>query len=108
MIEDDIEQLRQDIALALESDDQFEIERILSDVSPADTAMLLDSMPAQLRDALWPLVQPEELGEVLLETQDDVSDARLRDLEPAEITAIIEAMSDVAGDENAVEFVASG
>ena len=95
MIEDDIEQLRQDIALALESDDQFEIERILSDVSPADTAMLLDSMPAQLRDALWPLVQPEELGEVLLETQDDVSDARLRDLEPAEITAIIEAMSDV-------------
>ena len=95
MVEDDIEQMRQGIALALESDDSAEIARILSDLNQAEIATLLDSMPVQQRDAVWPLIQPDDLGEVLLETQDFVSDAKLKQLEPEEIAAIVEGMSDV-------------
>ena len=95
MVEDDIEQLRLDISLALETDDRLEIAKTLSAISVAETAMLLDSMPAQQRDTLWPLIDPSQLGAILLETQDDVSDARLKALEPEEIAAAVEALADV-------------
>jgi len=95
MIEDDIEQLRQDLGVALEADDSGEISKILSTVSVADTAMLLDSLPAQQRDSIWPLIPPGDLGAVLLETQDEISDARLKLLEAEEIAAIVETLADV-------------
>ena len=47
-------------------------------IDAADLALLLDSLPSAQRDSVWPLVRPEDLGPVLLEVQDDVSDARLR------------------------------
>jgi len=95
MVEDDIELLRLDIADALESEDGLEIAKILSGINIAETAMLLDSMPTQQRDAIWPLIEPADLGAILLEIQDDVSDARLKVLEPEEITAIVESLADV-------------
>ena len=95
MVEDDIELLRLDIADALEADDGLEISKILSAINIAETAMLLDSMPTQQRDAIWPLIEPADLGAILLEIQDDVSDARLKVLEPEEITAIVESLADV-------------
>ena len=95
MVEDDIELLRQEISVALEADDRLEISTILSGINIAKTAMLLDSMPTQQRDAIWPLIEPANLGAILLEIQDDVSDARLKALEPEEITAIVESLADV-------------
>jgi magnesium transporter len=95
MIEDDIEQLRQDVSVALEADDSVEISKILSTISVAETAMLLDSLPAQQRDSVWPLIEPVDLGAVLLETQDDISDARLKLLDAEEIAAIVETLPDV-------------
>ena len=95
MVEDDIELLRQEISVALEADDRLEISTILSGINIAKTAMLLDSMPTQQRDAIWPLIEPADLGAILLEIQDDVSDARLKALEPEEITAIVESLADV-------------
>ena len=95
MVEDDIELLRLDIADALEADDGLEISKILSGINIAETALLLDSMPTQQRDAIWPLIEPANLGAILLEIQDDVSDARLKALEPEEITAIVESLADV-------------
>lgn len=41
------------------------------------------------------MIDPADMGEVLLETQDDVSDAKLQQLEPEEIAAIVEIMPDV-------------
>ncbi|MGD2171880.1 MAG: magnesium transporter [Gammaproteobacteria bacterium] len=95
MVEDDIEQLRQDISLALDAEDEAELSRLLAGIGVAETARLLDSLPSQQRDSIWPLLAPEELGAVLLETQDDVSDARLKQLDPEEIAAIVETMPDV-------------
>ncbi len=95
MAEEETEQLRQDISLALDQADTPEINKILSDLSAAEIALLLDSLPSQQRETLWPLIEPGEIGAVLLETQDDVSDARLKNLEPEEIAAIVETMADV-------------
>jgi magnesium transporter len=95
MVEDDIEQLRQDVSVALEADDSVQISKILGTISVAETALLLDSLPAQQRDSVWPLIEPVDLGAVLLETQDDISDARLKLLDAEEIAAIVETLPDV-------------
>ena len=95
MIEEDIEQLRQEVSVALESGDSVEISKSLSSVNVAEIALLLDSLPAQQRDSIWSLIEPGDLGPVLLETQDDISDAKLKELEPEEIAAIVETLPDV-------------
>jgi magnesium transporter len=95
MIEEDIEQLRQEVSVALDTDDNVEILKLLSSVNVAEIALLLDSLPAQQRDSIWPLIEPSDLGAVLLETQDDISDAKLKELDPEEIAAIVETLPDV-------------
>ena len=95
MVEDDIEQLRQNISIALDTEDQVEISKILSGVSIADIANLLDSCPSPQRDLIWPLIEPAELGAVLLETNEEVRDARLNELESEEIASIIDTLPDV-------------
>ena len=95
MIEVDIEQLRQDVSVALESGDSVEISKLLSSINVAEIALLLDSLPAQQRDSIWPLIEPVDLGAVLLETQDDISDAKLKQLDPEEIASIVETLPDV-------------
>ena len=92
MVEDDIEQLRLDVSLALDTDDNVEISKILSSISVAEVALLLDSLPTQQRDSIWPLIEPGDMGAILLETQDDVSDAKLKELEVEEIAAIVETL----------------
>ncbi len=95
MVEEDIEQLRQDISVALDAEDTVEISKLLAGIDVAEIAMLLDSLPSQQRDSIWPLIEHDDLGSVLLEVQDDVSDAKLRELEAEEIAAIVETMPDV-------------
>lgn len=95
MIEEDIEQLRQEVSVALETGDSVEILKLLSSVNIAEIALLLDSLPAQQRDSIWPLIEPHDLGPVLLETQDDISNAKLKELDPEEIAAIVETLPDV-------------
>jgi magnesium transporter len=94
-MDDDFEHLRQEISVALDVEDPVEISKILSTLSIAETASLLDSLPSHQRDSIWPLIEVNELGAVLLETQDEVSDAYLRGLETAEIAAIIDTLTDV-------------
>ena len=95
MIEDDIEQLRQDISLALEADDSDAISKILGNANIAQTSILLDSLPSQQRDQIWPQIDPNFLGAVLLETGDEVRDKKLKELSSVEISNIIETLPDV-------------
>ncbi len=95
MIEDNIERLRQDVSAALEADNNDAIVEILGDINVAEISSLLDSLPTQARDLLWPLIDPFLLGAVLLETVDEVRDNILRELSPQEITSIVETLSDV-------------
>ncbi len=95
MAEDDTEFLRQELSIALDNEDYAELSKTLSGLNPAETASLLDSLPSAQREAIWPLIEPSDLGAVLLETQDDVSNARLRDMEPEEVAEIVEQLPDV-------------
>jgi magnesium transporter len=95
MIEDNIERLRQDVSAALEADNNEAIVEILGDINAAEISSLLDSLPTQARDLLWPLIDPYLLGTVLLETGDEVRDNILRELSPKEITSIVETLPDV-------------
>jgi magnesium transporter len=95
MIEDNIERLRQDISAALEAGDDDLVSEILDNINVAEISSLLDSMPSQQRDLLWPKIEPAYLGAVLLETGDEVRDNFLKELSPGEITSIIETLPDV-------------
>ncbi len=95
MIEDDIEQLRQDVSVALESDDSDAIAKILGRVNIAQISNLLDSLPSQQREFVWSQVDPAGLGAVLLETGEEVRDNKLRELSSAEIANVIETLPDV-------------
>jgi magnesium transporter len=95
MIEDNIERLRQDISAALEAGDDDLVSEILDNINVAEISSLLDSMPSQQRDLLWPKIEPAYLGAVLLETGEEVRDNFLKELSPGEITSIIETLPDV-------------
>jgi magnesium transporter len=95
MIEDNIERLRQDISAALEAGDDDLVSEILDSINVAEISSLLDSMPSQQRDLLWPKIEPAYLGAVLLETGEEVRDNFLKELSPGEITSIIETLPDV-------------
>ena len=95
MIEDNIERLRQDLSATLYADDNDAILEILDGINVAEISSLLDSLPSQQRDLLWPLINPLLLGAVLLETGDEVRDNILKELSPREIATIIETLPDV-------------
>ena len=95
MIEDNIEQLRQNISFALEDDNDSAITRVIDGIGIAELANLLESLPSHQRDLIWPLIDPILLGGVLLETGDEVRDTKLKELDADEITAIIETLPDV-------------
>jgi len=95
VIEDDIEQLRQDVSEALDNNDMTTVSSMLGTVNPAQISTLLESLPPQQRDLIWPQIDAQLLGEVLLETGDEVRDSKLRELDADEIAAIIETLSDV-------------
>ncbi|NNE63666.1 MAG: magnesium transporter [Gammaproteobacteria bacterium] len=95
MIENDIEQLRQDISLALENQDFASISSSLEQVNIAQIANLLDSLPPQQRELIWPQIDVSLMGQVLLETGDEVRDSRLREMEADDIADIIESLPDV-------------
>lgn len=95
MLENDIEQLRQDISQALENDDIASISSTLERANIAQIANLLDSLPQQQRDQIWSQIDTGLRGPILLETGDEVRDSKLRELELDDIADIIESLPDV-------------
>ncbi|MFT6371835.1 MAG: magnesium transporter [Gammaproteobacteria bacterium] len=95
MIEDNIEQLRQNIWLALEDNSESAIKSVIDGIGIAELANLLESLPSQQRDLVWPQIDPTLLGGVLLETGDEVRNNKLKELDADQITVIIENLPDV-------------
>lgn len=95
MIENDIEQLRQHISLALENQDYESISSSLEEINVVQIANLLDSLPPQQREQIWPQIDNNLMGQVLLETGDEVRDSKLKEMETDDIADIIESLPDV-------------
>ncbi|MDY6955863.1 MAG: magnesium transporter [Pseudomonadota bacterium] len=65
-------------------------QRLLQTLHPAEIAALLESTPSPEREFIWTLVPAEENGEVLLHVNDDVRNALIRHMDPAELVAATE------------------
>ncbi len=94
MTELETEQLRQDISTSLEQSDNEAIASTLDEISNAQVADILESTPSAQRDQIWPLIPTPDLGQVLLETGDELREKYLQQLESQQIAEIIEALPD--------------
>ncbi|WP_434776916.1 magnesium transporter [Neisseria sp. Ec49-e6-T10] len=63
---------------------------ILKELHPADTAMVLESLPLQERILVWKLAEPEDDGEVLLEVSDAVRETLIESMGKNELLAAVE------------------
>ncbi len=83
---------------ALEADTPQRVRSIVSMLHPADIADLLAAVPAEQRHVLWRQVEPQLMGEVLLEVSGGVRAGLLEDLDPTALITAVQAlaMDDVA------------
>lgn len=72
---------------ALDDDRNDEISEVLSDLEPAEVALLLESLPLGERIKLWDQVPAKDDGEVLLHVHDEVRGTLIKDMDPEEIVA---------------------
>ncbi len=77
---------------ALASGDFAAAQAGLRQLHPAQIADLLESLPPRERDALWELVQPELVGEVLAHVQDAVRAALLETMAPDTVASLAELL----------------
>ncbi|MDX1464885.1 MAG: magnesium transporter [Halomonas sp.] len=75
------------IHLALEKEQLEQVDDVLSDLEPAEVALLLESLPPAARISLWERVPGEIDGEVLLHVHDEVRGTLIDDMDHAEIVA---------------------
>ena len=92
MSEAETEQLRQDISVSLEQADSEAVASTLEEISNAQVADILESTPSAQRELIWPLIAKPDLGQVLLETGDEVRHKYLDQLESLEIAQIVESV----------------
>ena len=94
MSDQNTEDLRQNIAEALEEDNNRAVAHLLDESNAAQIADLLESTPPSDREQIWPEIDKNELGKVLLEAHDDVREQILGHLEPREIADIIDSLAE--------------
>ena len=81
------------------SSEQFDrVRTLLSELHPAETADLLESLPPKARVKIWDLIAPELEGDVLAHTQDAVRADLLEHMQPQEVA---EATKDLETDDAA-------
>jgi len=81
-----------DLREALSNDDLHEARRIIKALHPAETALLLESLPVPEREAVWSLIDDETGGEILVELNDEVRQGLLEDMDAAAVVAAAESM----------------
>ncbi len=75
---------------ALANDDLHEAHRIVDTLHPAETALLLESLPVPERETVWPLIEDE--AEILAELNDEVRQGLLEDMDVEAVVAATEGM----------------
>lgn len=72
---------------ALEDERIDQVKAVMTDLEPAEIALLLESLPASERSSVWEQVPQEVDGEVLLHVHDEVRGSLIKEMEPGEIVA---------------------
>ena len=69
-----------------------QVHALLNSLHPAEIAHLLESLPAEERESIWELVDPDIDGEVLLHLNEEVRAALIRKMDPQELVAATEGL----------------
>jgi magnesium transporter len=100
ILEQDTTQERQDTAQdrldnlqqALQQHDLNQVRQILAELHPAETALLLESLPHEQRTVVWEQVDPTFDGDILLHVNDNLRTSLIRDMESHELVAAAEGL----------------
>ncbi|HET8899518.1 MAG TPA: CBS domain-containing protein, partial [Rhodanobacteraceae bacterium] len=76
----------------LEYGEHAVLQNLLDELHPADIAHLLESLPPDIRMAVWQRVKADRDGEILLEVSDAVREALIADMDAPEILAAVEPL----------------
>ncbi len=85
-----------DVRAALANNDVRGVHGTVNALHPADIALLLESLPVPERDAVWPLIDDDIEGEILVELNDEVRQGLL---ETMDVAAVVAAMRDMELDD---------
>ena len=67
-------------------------DRMVDAMHPAETALLLESLPPAQRALVWELVDADAQGDVLVELSEEVRAELIRDMDTQEIVAAAEGL----------------
>lgn len=81
-----------EILAALESEDSLKIQDTLADLHPADIASVLEGIPPEQRHAVWRHVDPETMGEVLVEVPEAVRGDLLEDMDHSALVTAVQGL----------------
>jgi len=84
--------LIESISDSLRDEQPEKIVELLSEMHPAEIAHLLESLPANQREKIWPYVPEDTDGEILLHLNDEARAARINKMEPDELVAATETL----------------
>ena len=80
------------ILAALESEDSLKVQDILADIHPADIAGVLEGIPPEQRHSVWRQVDPETMGEVLVEVPEAVRSDLLEDMDHSALVTAVQGL----------------
>ncbi len=79
---------------ALRAQQMDKIESILQKMHPAEIAHLLESLPSDQREIIWPHLPVEAEGEVLLHLNDNIRATFIEKMDPEDLVAATEALDE--------------
>jgi len=84
----------QQVTEALREQQMDRVDAILQDMHPAEIAHLLESLPSDQREIIWPHTPIEAEGEVLLHLNDNVRAAFMDKMDSEDLVAATEALDE--------------
>jgi magnesium transporter len=72
---------------ALDTGTMRQVRRLVNALNPAEIADLLESLPLAQREIVWELVDPEDEGDVLVETNEEVRNSLIASMNSNELVA---------------------
>ena len=84
--------LIESISESLRDEQPERIAELLSEMHPAEIAHVLESLPANQREKIWPYIPEDADGEILLHLNDEARAARINKMEPDELVAATETL----------------
>jgi magnesium transporter len=85
----DTSETLRELVEAINSGSELDLSSALAELHPADIASLLESIPPDRRLAVWTLVDPEDIGEVLVELSEGVRDDLVAVLDNQQLVAAV-------------------